>query len=309
MQEKASFEVIIAGGGPAGLAALHWCAELGLTAVLVEKEPEFGGQLLQTYNPVTNYLGLPAANGRELRDRFLACLPDNMKRLTDSEIVTADVEKKLVVLADGRELGGRALVVATGVRRRELGIPGEHEFRGRGILDSGARQREDVAGKRVVIVGGGDAALENALMLAERAADVVVVHRREEFTARVDLLEPAKRNAKIEFMTKTVLTAITGDDTVEGVELENTETGERSVRATDHVLIRIGVEPNSDLFRGQIDLDDNGYVVTDRYCATSAPRVFAIGDIANPIAPTIAAAVGQASIAIKAAASCQNREA
>ena len=300
MGKKALFDVVIAGGGPAGLSALQWCADLGMTAILVEKQPEFGGQLLQTYNPITNYLGGNAANGRELRDAFLASFHNaGAMRVPGANIVETDLAKCTVVLADGTIHSGRSMIIATGVRRRELGIPGEREFRGRGILESGAKQQDEVADKQVVIIGGGDAAMENAIILAKRAARVMVVHRRDMFTARPEFLERASKDP-IEFVTASKPISINGDDKVDSVTLENIESGEVATVEADAVLIRIGVEPNSDLFRGQIDLDADGYVVVYQNCATSLPNVFAIGDVANPNTPTISAAVGQGSIAAKA---------
>lgn len=300
MEEKALLDVVIAGGGPAGLSALQWCAELGLKAILIEKEPELGGQLLYTYNPITNYLGWQCANGRELRGAFLKSLHDTSgRRVCDANIVDADLPKRTFVLADGAIHSGGSIIIATGVRRRKLGIPGEREFRGRGILDSGAKQRNEIADKQVVIVGGGDAALENAIILAKRAERVMVVHRRAMFTARSEFLEPASSHPKIEFVTDARMTSINGDEKVKNVGLVRLRTGEQLTLKADAVLIRIGVEPNSDLFRDQIDLDPEGYVVIDRNCATSLPNVFAVGDVANPTTPTIAAAVGQACIAVK----------
>jgi thioredoxin reductase (NADPH) len=300
VKKTGEYDVVIVGGGPGGLAALHWCAGLGMTAILLEKEAGFGGQLLNIYNPITNYPGVAAANGSEMLDILLEPLESSGRR-PGAEVVSADLKERRVVLADETAYSGRAIILATGVRRRSLGVPGEVEFSGRGVLRSGAKERDEVAGKRVVIVGGGDAALENALMLAERARSVTVVHRRQRFSARPEFLDAARGNHLIEFQTDATLTLIDGRDAVEAVQIENTVTGELSRVPADAVLIRIGVEPNTELFRGQVDLDEKGYIVVDHNSATSAEGVFAIGDAANPTAPTIAAAMGQASIAAKAA--------
>lgn len=302
MAEKMNkVDVIIAGGGPAGMSALLWCADLGLNAVLLEKEIELGGQLLYTYNAIKNYLGIEAATGRELRDIFLRQIANaKIERRCGAEIVGADLAGTSMTLADGTMYSGRAIIIATGVRRRKLKVPGEEEFRGRGILESGAKAVDEVSGKTVVIVGGGDAALENALILSENARKIFVVHRRKEFTARRDFTDQAKALGKIEFLPDNKLTTIVGKGTVKSVELEHLISGKSSQIETDAVLIRIGVEPNTELFRGQIELDEKGYVIIDSYCAANLSNVFACGDVANPSSPTIATAVGHGATAVKA---------
>lgn len=297
MANKREFEVLILGGGPAGIAAQLWCEDLGITSLLLEREPELGGQLLRTYAPIGNYPGVSAANGIELRDLFVRRLKHPSH--TTAAIVTADLTRKMIVLEDGTEYSGRGIIIATGVRRRELGIPGEREFIGRGILESGAKQQREVAGKAVMIVGGGDAALENALILAERAALVRIIHRRDKLAARAEFVDRAVAHPKIEILTNTRATSIRGGEQLEAVEIEDIASGVRRSVEADNMLIRIGVVPNTELFRGQVELDARGYVVVDRNCATSLAGVFGAGDVASPSAPTIAAAVGQASIAVK----------
>lgn len=295
------FDVIIAGGGPAGLSALLWCADLGLNAILLEKETEFGGQLLLTHNAILNYLGAEAENGRELRDVFLRQIEKTkMKRLTGTEIVEADLDQKTLTLADGTKYSSRAIIIATGVRRRKLNVPGEAEFSGRGILESGKLAAADMLGKTVVIVGGGDAALENALILNETANKIFVVLRRNKFTARKEFVEKARESNKIEFYFDTQITKIIGKEHVEAVQLKHLTLGNLSLIDTDAVLIRIGVEPNTELLSGKISLDDYGYVVINENGATSMKGVYAVGDAVNCIAPTISSAVGQASSAVKA---------
>lgn len=296
----ADFDVIIIGGGPAGLSASLWCAKLGLKAVLLEKETELGGQLLWTFNTIKDYLGIEAANGRELRDRFLQHIENNdVRRLTGSAVASADLSRKTVVLAKGTSCSAKAIIIATGVRRRRLNVPGEEEFRGKGILESGVKAKDDVRGKTVVITGGGDAALENALILSETSEKVIVVHRRQEFSARKDFLERARKSENIEFMTCSRVTAIMGNTAVEAVELENLKSKKLATIKADHVLIRIGVVPNSELFRGQVALDDGGYICIDANCSTNLEGIYAAGDIANPSSPTISGAVGMAVAAVK----------
>lgn len=297
------YDALIIGGGPGGLSAAFWCAELGLKAALVEKETELGGQLLWTFNPITNYLGVTARNGRELRDHFLQHIASSdFTHILGATVIKADLAKKVVDLDDGTQLSGKVIVIATGVRRRGLDVPGEDEFKGRGILASGAGSKDEVGGKTVLIAGGGDAALENALILSESAAKVIVVHRRSEFAARKEFVERAENRSNIEFVMNSNVMAIIGNAAVETVEIENIISSEREKISVDAVLIRIGVEPNTELFHGQIDLDAAGYVLVNSQCETSLADVYAVGDVANPASPTISTAVGNGAAAAKVAA-------
>lgn len=302
------YDVIIAGGGAAGISAAIWCAELGLDALLLEKDAELGGQLLRTYNPVKNHLGIETENGRNLRDAFVRQAESfNFTLKTQAEIVEFDLENKAVLLAGGERFMGRALIIATGVSRRKLNIEGEEKFKNNGILTSGKRDQDSVRGKRATIIGGGDAALENALILAESAAEVTVIHRRKDFRARPEFLEKAQKNPKIKFLTETVVRQILGKERIELVELENLQSGEIRRLPTEAVLIRIGVKPNTELLRGKIDLDKDGYVKINNLCETGVEGVSVIGDVANPIAPTVSSAVGMGATAAKAVFTRLNR--
>ena len=301
--KKTKTDVIIVGAGPAGLSAAIWCSDLGLDAVVLENGPEKGGQLLNIYNQITNYPGLAARNGRELRDRFLATERNSRTNFFHNvKVIDIDLDEISVRAADGREYDGRAILLATGVRRRQLGIPGESEFLGKGVLISGVRDRLDVSEKTVAVIGGGDAALENSAILAETAKRVYVIHRREDFRARREFVTRAGANPKVKLILNTVVSAIRGDDNVGSVDISDNATGTIRSLQVDRVLIRIGVEPNSELLQGKADLDGAGYVVVDRTGLTSVPNLYAAGDVAHPVSPTIVTSVGSAAAAIKAIA-------
>jgi thioredoxin reductase (NADPH) len=303
MENTDIFDVLIIGGGPGGLSAAIWCADVGLTAVLAEREAEFGGQMLRIFNPIENYPGLVTANGREMLDRFAAQAVNSSTVMhLRSEAVGIDVSKKTVRFAEGTSLTGRNIIIATGVRRRRLGVPGEFEFSGRGMMESGSRSPEAVAGQNVAIIGGGDAAMENAMILGENAKRVYVIHRRDELSARTAFVQAARATKNIEFLMHHSVKAIVGNRTVEAVEAEDLKTHERKVVAVNSVLVRIGVEPNSDIVRGSLATDEQGYIHIDSCCKTSVPDVYAIGDVANRTGPTISSAAGQAATAAKAIA-------
>jgi len=297
-------DVLIIGAGPAGLSAARWCDELGLDTLVLEQNEEVGGQLLSVHNPIENYLGVRAANGRELRDRFVEQTENSDFDLwTKVEIESIDLKAKRVVLKSGEELQSIAIIIATGLRRRRLGIPGETEFRGRGLIESGTRDRDQLAGKDVCVIGGGDAAAENALLLAEVCPTVTLIHRSKKMRARREFTEQLHTNHCITVFPQSIVRRIIGNDRVEAVEIERAQAIKPFQMAVQGVLIRIGWQPNTDVVRGQLELDERGYVIVGSQQETSVANVFAIGDVANPLAPTIAGAVGAGATAAKVIAS------
>ena len=293
-------DVIIIGAGPAGLSAALWCDELGLDALVLEAQAEVGGQLLSVYNAIENYLGVRAENGRELRDKFSAQVEDAEFDLwTGVEIESVDLRSRRVALRSGEELQAISLILATGVRRKRLGIPGEVELAGRGVMESGARDRDLFAGLDVCVIGGGDAAAENALLLAEVCPTVTLVHRGKSLRARAEFVERLRGEHCITVFKEAVVRRIIGDTEVEAVEIMREGALKPFQMAVKGVLVRVGVEPNTELFREQLHTDERGYVVITGEQETSVGGVFAVGDVSNPLAPTIAGAVGAGATAAK----------
>lgn len=282
------------------MTAAMWCADLGMSVALIDSEPEAGGQLRQIHNRVDNYPGLVAENGSELAGRFEDGLNSRqINRLQGVAAVSIDMEKLSVELDNRERIPGRSIVIATGLSRRRLDVPGEGEFHGKGMLESGVGQKNLAAGKRVVIVGGGDAAIENSVILSEVAANVTVLHRRNEFTARRDLLGRALDCPNIQINMNTEALRFEGGERLNAVVCRNNLTGETRSLPADLALIRIGFVPNSSLVSGQAELDAAGYIRVDRRCETSCPGLFAAGDVANPAAPTIVSAAGMGATAAK----------
>lgn len=297
-------DVLIIGAGPAGLSAARWCDELGLDTLVLEQAEEVGGQLLSVHNSIDNYLGLRTANGTELRDRFVAQTENcDFDLWTNVEIESVDLKAKRVTLKSGEALQAIAVIIATGLRRRRLGIPGETEFAGRGIIESATRDRDQLKGKDVCVIGGGDAAAENALLLAEVCPTVTMVHRGRKLRARREFTEALPTNHCVTVFPESVVHRIIGNESVEAVEIERAGAIKPFQMAVQGVLIRIGFQPNTEFVSGQLELDERGYVVVGSQQETSVANVFAIGDVANPLAPTIAGAVGSGATAAKVIAS------
>jgi len=300
-------DVIIIGAGAAGLSTAFWCDELGLDTLVLEQAEEIGGQLHRVYNPIGNYLGLKTRNGKELLDLFASKVDDAEFDLwRQTSITSVDLKARRVSLASGEELQSIAIVIATGVRPRQLGVPGEKEFVGKGMIESGARDRELFAGKDVCVVGGGDAAVENALLLAEVCPTVTLVHRGKKLRARHEFKEKLQAVHCITVFTESVLTRIIGEDEVVAVEIQRKQGLKPFQMAVRGVLIRIGVEPNTELFKDQLETDEKGFLVVNSRQETNVPMVFGVGDVSNPLAPTISGATGAGATAAKIIASRLN---
>lgn len=298
--KKINYDVIVIGGGAAGLSAALWCDELGLKTLLLESGAEFGGQLLWVYNPIKNHLGIECENGRELRDVFVRQIENRGFAVRfDTEVLEIDAENKTILTADNEKLSAENLIIATGVRRRRLNVEGEEQFKDKGIIESGKRDANLARGKNALVVGGGDAAFENALILSETAASVTLVHRKANFRARSEFIEQVKNNPKIKILTETAVRKFIGGERVEAIELEDLQSKEIFVENVETVLIRIGVEPNTNLVRGKLNLDEQGYIEINRNCQTSAQGIYAVGDAANPLSPTVSTAVGTGATAAK----------
>jgi len=302
-------DVIIIGAGPAGLSAAFWCDELGLDTLVLEQADQIGGQLHRIYNPIKNYLGVKTRNGAELFELFSQDVDNaDFDLWTGTVIDSIDLRAKRISLRSGEVLQAISVIIATGVRARELGIPGEKEFAGKGLIESAARDRDLFAGKDVCVIGGGDAAVENALLLGESCATVTLVHRGKKLRARREFAERVQPNNRITVFTESVVTRIMGDTEVEAVEIQRKGGIKPFQLAVRGVLIRIGVEPNTELFREQLQVDEHGYVGVNSEQETSVPMVFAVGDVSNRLAPTISSATGAGATAAKVISSRLNRK-
>jgi thioredoxin reductase (NADPH) len=276
-------DVIVVGSGPAGYTAALYTARAQL-APLVFEGTSFGGALMTT-TEVENYPGFrDGITGPELMDemreqalRFGADL-----RMEDIESVSLGGPVKSVVTADGETHRARAVILAMGAAARYLQVPGEQELLGRGVSSCATCDGFFFRDQDIAVVGGGDSAMEEALFLTRFASSVTLVHRREEFRASKIMLNRARNNDKIKFITNAAVAAVEGDTTVTGLRLRDTATGEESTLAVTGVFVAIGHEPRSELVRDLVDVDPDGYVLVQGHTtSTSLEGVFAAGDLVD----------------------------
>ncbi len=275
-------KVLILGSGPAGFTAALYAARADLEP-LVLTGMELGGQVSLTY-AVDNYPGFPEGiSGAELVERFQKQAERFGAKFEFDTATQVDLSKRpFKVQTYGATYLADTLIIASGATARHLEIPGEKELTGRGVSYCATCDGYFFKEKDVIVVGGGDSALEESLFLTRYGKTVTIVHRRDEFRAGAVLQDAAKNNPKIKFVLNTVLTEITGKDSVSGVKMKNVVTGEESQTPADGVFVFVGHTPNTQLFEGQLEIDPAGYIVSDRLMRTSVPGVFAAGEAADP---------------------------
>ena len=275
-------DVIVIGSGPAGYTAAIYAARAQLTPLVFEGI-QFGGALMTT-TEVENYPGFrDGITGPELMDqmreqalRFGADL-----RMEDVDAVSLEGPVKTVTVGD-QTYQARAVILAMGAAARHLGVPGEDKLLGMGVSTCATCDGFFFRDQDIAVIGGGDSAMEEATFLTRFARSVTVIHRRDEFRASRIMLDRAKANDKITFVSNTQVTAVEGDTRVTGIRLHNSVTGEESTLAVTGVFVAIGHDPRSELVRGQVDLDPDGYVlVRDGSTSTSVEGVFAAGDLVD----------------------------
>lgn len=292
------YDVIIIGGGPAGLSSAIYAARACMSVLLLEKQPMGGGQILNTAE-VDNYLGIPGVNGFELGEKFT----DHAKRLgiqsVAEEVVRIDClgEVKKVITVK-KEYEARAVVYAAGAGHRKLGIPGEEAFAGSGVSYCATCDGAFFRGRTAVVIGGGDVALEDALFLAKGCKKVYLMHRRDTFRGARSLVRRVEEETKIELVLDAVPEEIAGDGMVKELLYLDRKTKEHRKLAVDGVFIAVGMVPHTELLKGQVELDENGYIIDGEDCRTSVDGVFAAGDVRTKKVRQIVTAVSDGAVVI-----------
>ena len=274
--------MLILGSGPAGFAAALYAARAELAPVLLTGT-QLGGQAALTYT-IENYPGFPeGVGGAQLGELFQKQAEHFGTRVEFDTANKVDLSvRPFKVTTDAGEYEAETLIVTTGASPIHLNVPGEDTLLGRGISYCATCDGAFFKDKRVVVVGGGDSALEEALFLTRYASSVTVIHRREELRAGAILQKRAKDHPKIQFILNTVATEIIGSDKMDAVRLKNVKTGEETTFEADGIFIFVGHTPNTQLFEGQLKMDLHGYIETDMLMQTSVAGVFAAGEAADP---------------------------
>ena len=289
------YDLVIIGGGPAGVTAGIYAQRARLKTVLLEKLG-VGGQIILS-DLVENYPGFQEINGFDLMQKFEAQAKALGLAIEDCEVtrVTDEGEYKLVKTPD-RDYMAKSVIIASGSKSRRLGVKGEEELIGKGISFCATCDGFFFRGKDIVLVGGGKSAITEALFLAKFLNKVYVVHRRSELRAEKILQERALGNPVIEFVWNSVVEEVVGHNVVEGVVLRNVETGECSELAVGGVFMYVGITPNTEFI--DLEKDKNGFILTDRSLATSIPGIFAVGDCRQTELRQVATAVGDGALAV-----------
>lgn len=279
--------VIIIGSGPAALTAALYNARANLKP-LVFAGAKWGGQLMLTTD-VENYPGFPEGIlGPELMGKFRNQAEKFGAEILDKEVTAVNFKSKpFSVTAEGQQYKSKSVIIATGAETNWLGLKNEQRLIGRGISSCAPCDAFFFKEKKVIVIGGGDSAMEEALTLTKFASMVTIVHRRDEFRASKIMLDRAKKNEKIKWITNTEVVDVLGADKVEGVKTKNVQSGAEEEIAIDGMFVAIGHSPVTDIFRGQVELDENGYVVKKKLgegpggykMMTSVEGVFVAGDV------------------------------
>lgn len=296
-----TFDIIILGGGPAGLSAAIYAARSAAKTAIIDISM-LGGQP-SNYLELENYPGFAKIGGYDLMEKFEEHADMfGIQKFPMEEIQSVDLTSdiKTVTTLNG-EFKAKSIIIATGAQSKKLGVEGEKEFVGRGVSYCAVCDGAFYKDKVVAVVGGGNAAVEEACYLTKFASKVYLIHRRDELRADKIVQERAFKNEKLEFIYDTIVNKINGENLVKSATIENVKTHEIKDFAIDGIFPYIGFEPNADLFTGQIKQDKNGFIIVDEAMQTSVKGVYAIGDVrVTPLRQVITAAADGAIAAVYA---------
>ena len=291
------YDVIVVGAGPGGLSAAIYARRAGLKTLVLERATE-GGQITLT-NVVEDYPGFSSISGEELAEKFADHAREFGVKFANEEVMQIDLQGdvKKVKTDLNNEYTAKVVVVATGSNPRKLGVPGEEEFTNRGVSYCAVCDGSFFKGKEVIVIGGGDSAVEEGIYLSKIASKVRIIHRRDKLRAQKIIQDRAFKIPNIEFIWDTVVTEIGGKDSVEYVTLKNVKSGETSKLETSGVFIYVGLVPNSELVKENVNVDQNGFILTDERMETNVKGVYAVGDVRKTVLRQVLTAAADGAIA------------
>lgn len=303
-------DVLIIGGGPAGISAAVWCKRLGVECLLLEEQAQLGGQLFTIYNEIIDYPGIQAENGIEMQRKMVQHFIDmDCLYEANTKVISINERSKTVKVKQQeteKEIGYTYLILATGSSQRKLRVPGEQQMIDRGEVYSASADGERLKGKRVALIGGGDRAFEGAHLLASKAKEVYLIHRSTHFKAREQYVEKVLSDPGVKVMTDTEVTAIHGKHHVTSIDLKS-KNSECENLSVDAVLIRLGVAPNVELIKEKVTTTQSGLIVINEVHQSSNPYIYAIGDACTtPLFSSISSSAGQGAIVAKQLSSMFN---
>lgn len=295
------YDILIIGGGPAGLTAATYACRAGKSALVIEKAA-FGGQI--TWSPkVENFPSVISISGAELGDRLMEQAMEQGAEVELEEVVSAELdgEIKRVTCESGAIFEGRSVIIATGAKPRMLGIENEEALVGNGVCYCAVCDGAFYKNRVVAVNGGGNSALQDALLLSEKCAKVYLIHRRAQFRGEAKLTEALKNRANVEFVTESVITVLLGENELTGIRLS--QNGIEREIALDGLFVAIGHAPDNGIFKDYIDLDDAGYAKSGEDCLTKTAGVFTAGDCRRKSVRQLTTAAADGSVAALAACS------
>ncbi len=298
MNRTNHFDTIVIGGGPAGLTAGIYLSRARLRTLIVNEGP-MGGQMVLTHE-IANYPGVESISGYQLASimkkqaKAFGCAIRSNILISDVELKD---ESKRVTLSDGSSYTSDSVIIATGGRSRTLGVPGEDTFKGRGISYCATCDGDFFTDKEIIVLGGGNSALEEAVSLTKYASKVNIVHQFDHFQAFEHAVEEARHNPKINFILESSITAFYGDEKLESVDIKNLKTGETTRFKTDGVFIFIGYMPNTEFLGDKVGLNQWGEIIVNPDLSTNIEGVYAAGDTIAKRYRQVATAVGDGTMA------------
>ncbi len=296
------YDLIIIGAGPAGLSAAVYGMRAGLALMVIEQTPMGGGQVVDT-GEVDNYLGLPGINGFELGQKFRRHAETLGAVFQSGRVVSVydGEDRKVVETVDGAKYEARALIVAGGAAHAKLGVPGEDVYRGQGVSYCATCDGAFFRKRNVAVIGGGDVAVEDAVYLAGLCRKVYLIHRRDSLRAAKSLQKKLFSCENVEIVWNNTLQRVNGSDLVEGITVRQVRDGSEREIAVEGVFIAVGMNPNTEAYRGTVACDEGGYIIAGEDCATNIPGIFAAGDIRTKTLRQIVTAVSDGACAVASA--------